>query len=495
METTVKSVPETADGKSSRLQDLPHEVLFLILSYLPQSTWVVLQNSSPFWRTYIHNNPAFWRNLEYVTTAKAAGAVPMAFGAKNKDVQYVEDNTPELVRLRIEVHFSAQFSYAGANNRAPVILFSLPRFLSLYGAAKKNDGIKVSPERAMMLRSALIAKPILEPQFKIKTNTHWPHITLRLNRWDPAVWGPGDHEGRDDRQSAWELLGFAEKLDMSLETMEPFLCRLVDKMSITLKSTSLRFFAQSGSQVTIENKQLQFGHQFFNLKKLSINGPSRDAPGFRHEISQNTLAQVLNAMPKLEELVLCDFYVTSDKESGQGKREKKLSLLKLKSLDISGSKFASGFPSLSSKCKSINLSRSPHTAYVLGGANRGARTLQRADDLDLSETATLTDTMLLEYLCDPDNEPKSIMNRHLALSNCPKLEFSPEMINRITRHYMVLDLSGNKAVTDAVLSKVLKGAEVIQVPGGRMIDVRRTSVTERAYKRAMKQPANVFLLW
>ncbi|KAK7205338.1 hypothetical protein BZA70DRAFT_153402 [Myxozyma melibiosi] len=506
------------DKKQRSLQALPREILLEIISYVPSRTLIALCNHSHFWRGLIHDNPTFWRDLEFSADETAAD---------ESAVLYVEKYAANLIHMQAVLEgcggscSSEDDEDSLEDVQIPLILISPERCLARYRLAKyddDDDGDDKSLEREEpvvynarrplwpeQIKEKLlqVAKDILEERqdFVWREKFVWPLINLQLATWDPAVWGVGSSADPYDCRVAWEFLRCVESIHMPLGDMMTFFarCAAAEKKE-SLRIFSLRFFPQSGSPVNIRSKQLELG-TFYSLSVLSLNVSDDEVscspPRPRAQISQNMLAQLVRSFPELRMLELHDFLVSSD-SSDQGKLE----MRNVRHVDFSGTEFECGFPLLKGECHFLTLVRSPHVADLFGSEGRAEGLLQHLWFIDLSDNPDITDTMIIDYLDHISSEhiPGGLFGSDglLALRNCPRLEFSSQLLERLYIYFGVIDISQNKAVTDHVLSELLQVADVDRTRElGNPLDVNvsRTSVTEEAYKRSKNQHKSVKLYW
>ncbi|KAK7205339.1 hypothetical protein BZA70DRAFT_267186 [Myxozyma melibiosi] len=524
--TENSSVPETVESKYLDLEALPREILLLIISYLPCKTLVSMCSLSHFWRELICNSQTFRREFEFIKDGTVTEDSVVAYIAKNVP-GFVRINAmnPLFWRIREEELPALEGSRVEYDEE---IFLSLPRFLARYSAIKRDN---ISMRRFI----DLCTKQTVEEEWKgereldpISSELVWhnfsarflylcsplsdimfedwsfreicTHIHLRLNTWDTTVWKCGSNKDKYNSRIAREILGGARMLSLPLDAMMSFLCSVVEDSRVQPSVEYLRFLVQPGSSVTIESKPLRYSDKFEGLRVLIINDAKQGdscSPPPRHEISQNLLAQILQAMPDLRKLVLCDFHVSSDDGSGLEKQEV-LDMRQCKRLlrvDFSGTKFACGFPLLSDRLyHSIKLCRSPHIANMLEAGSKGLCVFPRTLTLDLSGNSDITDAIMLNYFIHMYE--RGCLTGELALRNCPGLGFSSQLHEHLM-HYHTIDLSRNKAVTDDVLSGLLQTADAARKRFSNPLatNVCRTSMTEQTYRRMMKQNKLVHAYW
>ncbi|KAK7205337.1 hypothetical protein BZA70DRAFT_289261 [Myxozyma melibiosi] len=509
------------DNKYFDFEALPDEILLLIISYLPCKTLISMCSLSHFWRQLICNSQTFRREFEFIKD----GAI-----TEDSVIAYVAKNVPEIVRINASnplfwqiLEEESPVPEDSMVEPDPEMYFSLPRFLTRCRAIRNDD---ISRNRFVdlcdMVEQAdpsdkLDYDPI-SPTIPLDSFTwrYWSsspliddlldyatfaeictHIHLRLNTWDTAVWECESNSDQSDSGIVWEILRGVQMLSIPLDAMMTYFCAAAENSQVHLGIKYLRFLVQPGSSVTIESQQLRWGQQFENLHDLIINDDVHGdfySPRPRHEISQDLLAQILLAMPNLGKLVLCDFHVLSDDEKQEclDMRQRKCIL----HVDFSGTEFACGFPLLSDKCYYIMLRRSPHIADLLGAGTKCVSIFQHSTFIDLSGNSEITDAMLINNWIFAEVLERGYWRGRIALRNCPGLRFSSQLHEHLM-HYHTIDLSRNEAVTDDVLSGLLQIADAApdRLESPWFVDVSRTSVTEQAYKRFMKQYKHVHVDW
>ncbi|KAK7205334.1 hypothetical protein BZA70DRAFT_153318 [Myxozyma melibiosi] len=483
---------EKADSKGRSLETLPHEILLMIISYLPSEKLIALYSLSDFWSDLINNSSTFWGELEFIPDGKIVD---------DSAVASIVKKALGIMRIEPDPDFRYR-SYGTKPDRYPAIFISLECLFSryseigrgnsscLYSFKAKLLSTKQSPaERGAEGREEVyrIASEYISNHYPVKACIDW-----RMNRISPAAFLDLGEEDRYLHEGLWELLRGVRMLHLPLDTMATFLYTAVEKGGKKLSVELLQFSDQSGSSLNIESKELEFGQLFDSLKVLIINDTKNEelgSPRPRHKISQNLLAQLLQSTPRLEALVLCDFYVPSN-NSGKPETPRALDLLShddIEYVDFSGTKFASGFPLLNKSCKSVRLRRSRLSAAFFYEALKAPDALPDLQLLDLSDSPDITDAMLLGYLYHKRALPKTFQ-----LRNCSGLEFSSTLLQQLASHCLVIDVSQNKAFTDKALYALFFWSNISL----KNIDICGTSVTEGVGKLFMMRPdASVHVNW
>ncbi|KAK7205340.1 hypothetical protein BZA70DRAFT_277873 [Myxozyma melibiosi] len=398
-------MPKMSDSKPRDLLELlPYEIRLIIIPYLPFPAMRTMMGYSDTWKHLIMSHPRYLQIFEisipYVPaktvpdylahfTSKAEGIVRISienqFDRGMEDANscwsnrykmpYDESQFELLTRmLWHDDPLGGKRDMLGAREIDRELYVSLPLFLSRYKAAiiRGNHATDLEwhdPWKIML--SDLIGKELFVKYFTTRT----VGIDLRVNKWDPEVWGGERGTGEDVSDRAWEIIDHVRMLHVPLDAMTTFF-RRVAQNSRKLQTSYLRFSTPPGSSaVTVTKSDIpQFKSSKLGAKiEVLILCPDEDQDSQlchrpRHVISQKYLSELLSIMPNLQALVLRDFHVLADDDSEQQHEQPMLDLRSFKQLchvDFSGSEFENGLPLLDQHCSRITLRRSRHLTDLL----------------------------------------------------------------------------------------------------------------------------------
>ncbi|KAK7205313.1 hypothetical protein BZA70DRAFT_152507 [Myxozyma melibiosi] len=441
MESIDISALAIADSKRHRIETLPYDILFKVVSYLPTKTVIAMCSLSRFWEELIQDMPTFWRDLEFITDGTEADDNPVKYNAKN---------APEIVQINLADNTNGTVLHRKA-------FLSLHRFLARFDAIERNKN---------MGSVSLDTSHIYRIMYQIAEEIQGNRLSLAYARHVMCSITPNSALRRSDANASqyacglpWELLRIASRLHVPLDMLAIIIRTAVEKGEQALRPAHIQVVPQSAASNPIVYKELRCGQLFRSLKSLVFSESEHwnpCPPRSRHEISQNLLARLLEATPVLSTLALWHFHVLSDVGSGRRGKEETLYLRqqpKLYEVDFSGTMFASGLPLLSDKCECFLLRRSPHVADFLK-----TDYLQRAKILNLSDNPDITDAILLESLSYKRLGRFEYPTGLIWLENCTGLEFSSQLLKLLYAHYHTIDISQNQAVTDDVVSDLLQEA-------------------------------------